>query len=248
MKIMAHYTEDELIGFLESGQPNEVLASHLKDCPVCAERCSQLKTVMDAMHRASVQPPVGVSLRFEEMIQEETRTNTSSFSWYQLAAAVALVIAGFLVGKWTADDHREEVIALQSQVDLLKEMTVLGALSQQTASERIQAVQQIESSAAPANDAVVEALIRTLNTDESPNVRYAAAQALQRFTQLEKVRTALAQSLELQQDPLIQIALISILVEAQEKQAIGPIQKLLEQRDVAPEVKKQGQVALQILI
>ena len=81
-----------------------------------------------------------------------------------------------------------------------------------------------------------------------PNVRYAAAQALARFIDEEDVRLRMAESLEEQTDPLIQISLISILTEAQEKHAIKPLKKILDQDSINMDVKRQADIALEILI
>ena len=58
----------------------------------------------------------------------------------------------------------------------------------------------------------------------------------------------MAESLEEQTDPLIQISLISILTEAQEKHAIKPLKKILDQDSINMDVKRQADIALEILI
>lgn len=61
---------------------------------------------------------------------------------------------------------------------------------------------------------IVNILIKTLNEDQSINVRYAALGALEKFVTEDKVKKALIASLSKQTDPTIQIALINILTEA----------------------------------
>jgi len=121
-----------------------------------------------------------------------------------------------------------------------------GSLKRYSASDRIFAVNQIETT----NDVSPEllaTLVNTLNSDESPNVRYAALQALTNYLDIDEVRYELVKSLESQNDPLIQISLIAVLVEAQEKSARAPIKKLIDTEETLPEVKEQAEIALKVL-
>ena len=104
---------------------------------------------------------------------------------------------------------------------------------------------QIQSTKEAINPELVSTLINTLNSDESPNVRYAALQALEKYVDYTDVRSELVKSLESQQDPLIQISLITILVEAEERSAIAPLKDIINNEDVSPEVKQQAEVAIQ---
>ncbi len=79
-------------------------------------------------------------------------------------------------------------------------------------------------------------------------MRYAALQALSNYLDNEQVRYELVKSLETQTDPLIQISLIMVLVEAQEKSARVPMKKLIENKETLPEVKEQAEIALKVLI
>ena len=81
-----------------------------------------------------------------------------------------------------------------------------------------------------------------------PNVRYASLNALQKYMHEEEVRAQLVKSLENQTDPLIQISLITILVQADERSAVVPLREMLDNEEVLPEVKQQAEVALQVLI
>ena len=124
---------------------------------------------------------------------------------------------------------------------------MMNTLQPSSASERLQVVNMIEAEKPAYSEKLLNSLFTTLNTDESPNVRYAAAQALVRFMDQKDVAIRMAESLEQQTDPLIQISLISILMEAQEKHAIKPLKKLLEQDSINTDVKKQAKIALDII-
>jgi len=248
---MKHLTEEEIINYLEDPGSFEETVNHIQLCDQCQQLANELKELMLAMdNSAQWNAPTSVAQSLAAAIEEEKAVNTTthSISYWQIAAAIALLVVGFALGKWTTSDHQNEVIALQSQVELLKEIAVVNMLEKPTASQRIQAVNQIDHASSTASVQVINTLINTLNTDESPNVRYSAAQALAQFTDQQIVRLELAKSLELQTDPLIQIALISILTESNEKNAVSPLRGLIDSESTAPEVKRQAEIALEILI
>ena len=74
-----------------------------------------------------------------------------------------------------------------------------------------------------------------------------ALQALKKFIAEEDVKAELVKSLEAQSDPLIQISLITILVEAEERSAIAPLKDMIKNEQTTPEVKQQAEVAIQVL-
>jgi HEAT repeat protein len=73
--------------------------------------------------------------------------------------------------------------------------------------------------------------------DTNINVRLAAAEALAKYSDIEMVKTAFIDALSTEKDPSLQIAIIHFLVKTQEKRALDPMQKLLEQPDTPDYVK-----------
>lgn len=247
-----HLTDEEAITYVEGKKRDDEVTAHLETCLACSRKVVEIDKLLSlAENMVEAEPPQQIRWNLTAAIQEERdrlKSGSQAVGMWQIAAAIALLVIGFMTGKWVTPDRTEEVIALRSQVDLLKEISLVSPLQSHSASERIQAVNMIEEEKPNASDKLINTLMKTLNTDDSPNVRYAAAQALNRFIYKENVRLALAESLERQKDPLIQIALISILVEAQEKSAVRAIKNIMDQEATAPEVKKQAEVALDILI
>ncbi len=247
---MKHLTEEQIIEYLESGSPEDSVREHLETCDQCQLELKRTKELMDTIANSpEYNVPEHIAENLSDAIKQELSSEKKLIPWVQIAAAIALLVVGFTLGKWSAPDYASEVLALQSQVSLLKEMQMVSALSRPTASQRIQAVNQINrDSGSEGNEMIINTLMNTLNTDDSPNVRHQAAQALGRFTDQQMVRLSLAKSLERQSDPLIQIALISILTEAQEKNAVKPLQEIIEREYTSPEVKRQAEIALKVLI
>ncbi len=239
-------TDEQLIALIE-GEPNEELEAQIANDSSLKKRYNELKEVVEAMNTSGdVKVPFHVQAGVLSAIEKEKNKASGNQSWLQIAAAVALLIIGFGAGKFSGTDSSNELMALKDEVQSLKEVTLTSTLQRYSASERIMAVNQIEEKGT-VNKQLVSTLISTLNSDESPNVRYAALQALQKFINNEDVRAELVKSLEAQNDPLIQISMITILVEAEERSVIAPLKDIIEKEETTPEVKQQAEIAIQVL-
>ncbi|WP_420576578.1 HEAT repeat domain-containing protein [Ekhidna sp.] len=240
-------TDEQLIALLE-GEQNGELKEKVEQDAELKKRFSELEEVYKAMEMTrEVEVPAHIESKFREaLINEKLRSSKPATPWMQIAAAVALLIIGFGIGKISTPGSTDELVALKDEVQSLREVTLRSTLQKHSASERIMAVNQIEEEAS-VNTHLIATLITTLNSDESPNVRYAAMQALAKFIDNVDVRAELVKSLEAQSDPLIQITLITILVEAEERSAIAPLRDIIEKEDTSPEVKQQAEIALQVL-
>ncbi|MEL6557144.1 MAG: HEAT repeat domain-containing protein [Bacteroidota bacterium] len=242
------YTDEEIIAFIE-GERNDGITQELLHNESFKKRHDELKEVLDAIDMsATIEIPAHIQSNFQQAVILEQQQQNKRMSWYRFAAAVALLIIGFGLGKFTGGaNDQSEVAMLRSEVQSLKEITLTNVLQRHSASERILAVNEIEK-AETSTPKFAKTLVRTLNNDESPNVRYAALQALSNYMDDDLVRAELVKSLENQKDPLIQISLMSVLIEASENGAIVPIKELLKQENTSPEVKQQAEIALKILM
>lgn len=239
-------TDEQLIALLE-GEANTELEAQIEKDAALKDRFESLKEVMLAIATSEeVEVPAHVLSGFQHALISEKTKIKNSWPWMQIAAAVALIIIGFGMGKFSTRDSSQELVSLKNEIQSLREVTLTSRLQRHSASERIMAVNQIEERSS-LNGELVATLISTLNSDESPNVRYAALQALEKFIGDLDVRAELVKSLESQTDPLIQISLITILVNAEEKSAIAPLKDIIDNEEISPEVKKQAQVAIQVL-
>lgn len=239
-------TDEQLIAWME-GEQNSELEKQLTTDVALQQRVAELKEVLCAINNArEVEVPKHMQSNFEVAIARELNKKNQNPSWMLAAAAVALLIIGFGAGKLSTTDSTSELAALKEEIQSLKDVTLTSALQQHSASERILAVNQIEEQER-VNEALISTLFSTLNADESPNVRYAALQALGKYMGEQDVRAKLVRSLEMQTDPLIQISLITILVQAEEKSAISPLKEIIKRKEVSPEVKQQASIAIQVL-
>jgi predicted transcriptional regulator len=90
------------------------------------------------------------------------------------------------------------------------------------------------------DDEVVKALVKAMNEDSNSNVRLAALEALSKFSNDPHVRKILIASLATQKDPVVQIALIQLMVEMKEKGIVNDLQKIVEDNETMQAVKDEA--------
>jgi hypothetical protein len=173
-------------------------------------------------------------------------------SRYRVAAGIALLICGTFIGLllhtgFSNSYASNELKQLQSEVSDLKKTAMFTMLKEESSSDRIQAVRYVEEINNP-DPNMIEVLVKTLNNDKNVNVRMAAAYALSKFAGQHAVCDSLVKSLEIQNDPIIQVTLINILMERKEKSALIPIQKIIANKSTLKEVRAVAENSLRVLI
>lgn len=191
-----------------------------------------------------VDPDPSIGQHFEQILAYESKKQVNNKSnqslWSRLAAAVALIILGGFSGFWLGrETDSERYGQLQEEMQQVKQIIWLSNLQQRSASSRIMAIETLNDQATVA-DETLEALIRVLNTDSNINVRMTAAEGLYRFGDQDKVRLAFAESLVIQQDPALQIILIDMLVQLEEKSALDELQQIVADDQVIQQVKNKA--------
>lgn len=191
------------------------------------------------------------SLQEEKTIKDDSGTMLAATNqlnvrlrWtLRIAAGLILLLVGFSAGLLLNQQNGaspQQMAQLQQEIQQMKSALVYGTDGKLTASERISAVklsERIPDQSAGLDSEITEILIYTMNNDQNINVREAAAEALFRFRNEPRIRKALVLSLAQQNDPLMQMALINMLVELKEKSAINEMQKLLMDSDTRDVVK-----------
>jgi HEAT repeat protein len=79
------------------------------------------------------------------------------------------------------------------------------------------------------------------------NVRLSAVDALAKFAGNAEVRRALVDSLPVQDSPLVQIALIDLLAQYNDKDAAPALKKLIGDKETNDEVKQRAEATLKKL-
>ena len=249
---MENYSE-RLIDYLDKQLTGEELTRmeiELERSPELAEELKELRLMMGIINEdLEARPSNRLQHNFDKFLEaeiqkteqvntpkaavREQRTFKLASLYKYAAAAVALILIGVLVGRtYTQDEH----------IDRMSE-DLYAMLEEKSTSQRIKAVNMSQDMAEP-NAGILDALINTMNTDKSSNVRLAAVTALEKFTTDEKVINAFINSLGVQDDPTVTIALINILASIKEQNAIKPLEQLLNDDKHMQFVKDEAQVGI----
>lgn len=208
----------------------------------------QLCEVMSAMDQSkSLEPDEKLKSSFHEFLKEEmakqkpARTISFRPMMYRLAAGVVMVMAGIGIGYWINKNQQreDEMLALKKEVQATKQMMLVMMDNQQSASQRIQGV-NVALKIDRADDDVVLALAKMMNEDPNTNVRLAALDALSKFREEPLVRKELIGSLAIQKDPVVQIALIQLMVRMKEKGAAKSLEQIINDAETMKAVKDEA--------
>lgn len=255
---IAELLPDYLQGRLSVEQHHNVEA-HLEQCADCSEEV----VIWKKLSLLPVEQPDPASrTRFEALLQAYQAGRSSQaeggsewwkrafawnwnvFHWLRspLGAAawsVALLAIGVYAGLQVpgSKSHSQDLQAMQSELAGMKQLVVLSMLQQQSASARLEGVtwstrdQQLDPQ-------VLSALLHTLHYDASVDVRLAALDALSRHGRQPQVQKAVLDSLQQQQSPLVQVALIDLLLEWRDPDAAQRLQAFQQAPNLNPTVRQ----------
>jgi len=209
----------------------------------------ELREVIHALDNSPrLEVPPSMKDKFDHMLQAEIakarpdkKTIFFAPSFYRVAAALALLVLGGGAGFWISTYQRQqtEIARLKEEMERTKNQVMAMIGNDLSASQRIQGV-NVAMTISQADDDVVTALVRTLNKDPNTNVRLAALDALGKFYKEPTVRKALARALENQTDPVVQIALIQLLVRMKEKGVVNDLKRIIDDEETIKPVKDEA--------
>ncbi len=166
----------------------------------------------------------------------------------QAVMGIALLLLGIQIGYNLQNQNGEQkMVGLTNEVQEMKQMMMLTLIEQQSVTQRLKAV-NLTYELNNDNDKVATVLLNTLNNDENINVRLAAAEALLSLADQPKVRTGLIRSISQQDSPIVQSALVDVLVVLQEKNVTPTLQELLKKDDLNPEIREKINTSLSTLL
>ena len=166
----------------------------------------------------------------------------------QLAYTLVILILGVGIGYFfsPSKSYDKQMSQLSSEMQDMKEMVMLTLLAQKSPTERLKAV-SLTSELDNVNDKVINALLQTLENDESINVRLAAVEALYNFRENPKAREGLIKSVGKQESPLLQLALVEVIIALQDKRNLPVLQELIKKQDLNEAIKAKAESAIQTL-
>lgn len=128
----------------------------------------------------------------------------------------------------------------------MRQLVTLSLLQQQSASERLRGVSWAYR-AEPSDTEVLDALVAAVNHDTNVNVRLAAVDALRTFGANGAAREAVKQALSGETAPIVQVALIDLLVDLKETGAAPQLQRVAADNAADMGVRQRAEWALERL-
>ena len=249
----------------------DALVEHLEGCAGCRTEVAELNAVWRGLETVKsgmdAAPDSGAKVRFEEMLaayqagmaaaQPAARpaVNTPRTAWFPMqpvwrfAMAAGLLLAGVLCGRYLPQSGaggNPEMAQLRAQVENLHQMVAISMLQQQSPSARMRGVTYTEKISQP-DPQVLDALLQAVNHDANINVRLSAVDALQKFATGPEVALAMVNSIAEQESPLVQIALIDMLVQLDARGAAPGLARISKDMNMDEMVRQRAAWALRKL-
>lgn len=259
---------DFLTGELDQEGKDKIQA-HMIVCNSCREELESLSAVWTKLGVIpDEQPGEEMRTRFYTMLeaykqgmeQKEIRIrfgrslgNLFERFWprhpaFQFSLSMLFLIVGLTTGYFLTPKGRSEdrLAALQMEVQDMRQTLAVSLLEKPSPGERLQGVSMTSRMAKP-DAKILDALLNTLDNDPNINVRMAAVDALYLFHDYPEVRQGLLHSLSRQTSPLVQVALIDLIVTMRERRAIEALKLLIQDEELTPEVREHAEQGLQRL-
>jgi hypothetical protein len=253
---------DALTGELDASARAK-LEIHISGCPFCAD---ELRRLSETWTRLGVlpteRPAASMSGRFYAMLEAERRqievesaaaavkpAHRSLFAgWhiprpaFQFGLGLLLISAGLGAGLLLAGRGPigGRTAALRGEVDDLRQTVAVALLGKPSSSDRLQGLSYTRQVSKP-GQTTLDALLHTLDTDSSVGVRLSAVDALYLFAGDPTVKDGILASLARQESPIVQVALIDLLVDVREERAVASLRTLIGKPSLDPAVRKQAE-------
>ena len=208
----------------------EKLVEHLEGCAGCRAEVAELNVVWRGMENLKAEsddaPQAAAKARFHEVLAAYEAGMAAAQTGgarvvkfparpvWQIGMAAGLLAAGIFAGRYLPGGGagNTEMAQLKGQVEGLRQMVALSMLQGQSPSARMRGVTYSEQISQPDRQ-VRDALLQAVNHDSNVNVRLSAVDALQKFAADPELTRAMVDSIPAQDTPLVQIALIDMLVQ-----------------------------------
>jgi len=246
---------DYLVGELEKSAA-DAIQTHIADCAACRQELEDMSAVWTKLGVLPEEHPSnGLRERFYRNLEEykaemnrekplhhlkqffaslfyRFRSGRPAYQWVLgfIPLFIGLILGYIMFSKGQDTDLRREI-------QEMRQMLAVSLLDQRSPTERLRGVNLSYGLKNPDNR-TIEALLDTLNNDPSVNVRLAAVDALYLFYNSPQVREGIIQSLTRQDSPILQVALVDLLVSVQERQALESFKKLMAANKLDPKVKQ----------
>ena len=260
---------DFLIGDIEPNAKKNI-ESHLAECESCRQELESLGEIWAKLGvLPEVQPGKEMRTRFYTMLdayrqgldheKPEPRLQKMLAGWlerwwpqhpaFQFSLALLMLVVGLAAGYFltSSQNSSSSLLPLRQEVNSMRQALAVSLIDHQSPTERLRGINMSFRMEQP-GDKLLETLLHTLNNDQNVNVRLAAVDALYLFRNDPLVKTGLNQALITQTSPLIQMALIDLIVNIRERQAIEALRTLIQSESINADVKQKAEQGLEGLL
>ncbi len=274
-KHVTDFLPDFLEGSFDEAD-RSAIQTHLQSCAQCRQEYESLSSLWNTLGTLPDQKPgPQMRARFNAMLAAYEQGLQHGLSrpsvlsvvdtmlakvWpqrpaLQVGIAFLLLIVGGIAGSKmirpsateTERLSNPEIAQLQGEVQTIKGMLAVSLMQQQSASDRLKGV-SMTSRMADKDPHITQTLLDALRYDPSVNVRLAALDALAGEMEESNVRKTLVNTLPSQSSPLVQLAMIEVVVQAHDKDALSVFDKMKNDPKVNDVVRKRIQQGIQLLM
>lgn len=240
-----------------SGELVEFVEKQIKKNEEVANEYEKLLMLSDLMRNTEEHEPDSILrdnflLSIEEELENtgttEKKGRVRVISWntpLKIAATVSLLVVSFFAGRllWNDTNEKAQLAALRQEMEETKSLVLSSLENRTSASTRLNGI-NVAYEKESVDQEVINVLVKTMNEDENVNVRLAAVKALAKFSDVPGVTKALIESLDKQEEALVQIALINLMVELQEKGILDKLQQIIDDENSLDAVKDEAHMAV----
>lgn len=257
---------DFLIGDLDEDKKNKVQA-HIAGCPSCREELENLSAMWTKLGVISEErPSPTLRKRFYAMLEDHQNQTTGAARKpgivqrlrarlkplplarpaLQFSLSLIFLLIGLAAGSIITNrtGRPAEIAQLHHEVRTMRQTLAVSLLEKSSAFDRLQGVNLSYDMKEP-DSGLLEALLETVNTDPNINVRLAAVDSLYLFYDNPIITEGVAGMLSNQTSPLVQVALIDLVVNMRERHAVDSLKNLIQSETLDPDVKQHAQLGLQ---
>jgi len=234
-------------------------AGHEAEIEALRETWLKLQSLPEAEPNAAMHPRFYAMLEAYKAGQQHAAAKTSLRDainrwlerWWprqpvvQFGLALTLLLAGLVFGNRFSSGSGD-LRTLRSEIGDLRQMVAISLLQSQSSSDRLRGVTYSNRIERP-DESTLSALMHTLNYDPNLNVRLATVDALSAFYDREMIRQGLLESLNRQSSPMMQIALIELLVAQEEKRSLEILEQFKNSEELDEAVRQRARKAIEQL-
>jgi hypothetical protein len=262
MQMNEQHVVEHLLAFVNGNldeASSRMVKDHLASCGRCKREFEALNALWNELgHSPEEHPGAQLEKGFNDMLKDfeqglrrpgymparmpgETFLDRFRFTRpaLQVGLAVCLLVIGILCGYNLTGSSRntQEMAQLREEVHGLSNLLTVSLLHQESASERLKGVSW--SYKLEGRDPVISAaLVYTMKHDRNVNVRLAALDALSRDISIPEVHREIIHALPEQASPLMQVALVDLLVQINDRESRDVLQQALTKPGLHPDVRK----------